>query len=270
MHVYQIPGTYSVSLSSTYGIAHHTYSRPGAIVAGDVPMPDLIVTAVDGPSAATPGQTIQISTTVKNAGTAATGNGFSVRLYLSTDQTISVSDTYLGERQVPALAAGATNTASVSVIVPAQIVPGQYDVGAMVDAGTQIAESVESNNAGYDPLPLTITVAPAAGVDLVVSYIDAPVSGVAGKTVALTSLVKNEGTVSPGVVSYARFYLSSDQKIMTTDLYLGQRSIASTLAPGETSCRDDNRDDPLNRDGRNVLCRGDRRCDRAGDGVDRE
>jgi hypothetical protein len=120
------------------------------------PAPDLIVLSVDGPTSATPGGTIAITDTVKNQGSASAGP-FYVYFYLSTDTTITTSDTQLGSRYLASgLSAGASSSSTTNVTVPTSAATGNYYIGAIVDKDNTISESNETNNTGYDSTPITV------------------------------------------------------------------------------------------------------------------
>jgi hypothetical protein len=115
-----------------------------------VDLPDLTVTLVSAPANAGAGTAITVSDTV----TASVGSvgQFMVSFYLSTDDVITTSDTYLGSRSVSSLAAGASNSGNMSVTLP-QNISGSYFIGAIVDThpatgyNNRILESDEAHNA---------------------------------------------------------------------------------------------------------------------------
>ena len=95
-----------------------------------------------------------------------------------------------------------------------------------------MTESDESNNATFSTTQCVIATAPKP--DLTVTSINGPTSGQVGKSISITSTVKNQGAASTGTTSYVKFYLSTDTDITTSDIYLGQRSISS-LGAGSSS-----------------------------------
>jgi subtilase family serine protease len=171
---------------------------------------------------------------VKNEGTAPPGAVSYARFYLSADQKIMTTDLYLGQRSISSsLAPGVTSSGTTTVTIPATVTEGTYYVGAIADATGLVTESKENNNAACDSTAIAISSAPKP--DLVVTVVDSPSAGAAGGAIAITSTVKNIGTAGPGAASYVRLYLASDQTITTADLYLGQRYVSSSLAPGTSS-----------------------------------
>jgi len=142
-------GNYPVTFTVSDGSLSD--SKSITISVQDVPQPDLVITAVSGPSSAQRRQYLAITTTVANQGavTAVTDSyrGISVGLYLSKDATITTADTKLGSRTVTSLAPGASSTASVNVKIPSRTVEGTYYLGAIADSTNQVKESNETNNA---------------------------------------------------------------------------------------------------------------------------
>ena len=110
--------------------------------------PDLVVTAVGAPTSGTIGSTIAVSMTVTNQGSGSVG-GFAVRFHFSTDMTITVGDPS-GPGTLctfpSGLAAGASDSCSLSITVPGSVSPGDFYVGAIADPGDIQAESDETNN----------------------------------------------------------------------------------------------------------------------------
>jgi len=82
---------------------------------------------------------------LKDAGTASAVASVS-GLYLSTDSTITTSDTLLGTFAASALQAGGSQTESIALSLPANLAAGTYYLGVMADATSKVAESSETNN----------------------------------------------------------------------------------------------------------------------------
>ncbi len=196
-------------------------------------MPDLVMTAVGGPTSAAAGQQISISSTVYNQGTVSTGTTSYVKFYLSLDTTINQDDIYLGQRSISSLGAVSSSSGTTTVTIPSNVAPDTYYIGAIADATGVVAESAESNNARFSTTQCVVSAAPKP--DLVVTTITGPTSGQAGQQISITSTVKNQGAASTGTTSYVKFYLSLDKDTTTPDIYLGQRSISSSLSGGSSS-----------------------------------
>jgi hypothetical protein len=108
--------------------------------------PDLIVTSVEGPITALPGEKITITDTVRNQGGAEMKDVYTY-YYLSTNNQESRSGTMLpGEQHtVSVLSAGADDTGSVTVTIPADIKPGIYYLRVNVYAKPQVSLKEDSN-----------------------------------------------------------------------------------------------------------------------------
>jgi subtilase family serine protease len=106
--------------------------------------PDVTVTAVTGPVSAGGGTSITAGDTTKNEG-GDTMPASVTSFYLSTNSTIDASDVFLGSRPVPSLAPGASDTGSVSLLLPTAS-PGTYYIIAKADGNDGTIEPQESNN----------------------------------------------------------------------------------------------------------------------------
>jgi len=109
-----------------------------------VPAPDLVSDSLSASATAHTGMPIAVTDTVHNQGSADAA-GFNVSYYLSTDASITPSDTLLGTRRVAALARGATSSATTNFTVPAGL-SGNYYIGTVVDPTGEVGEVSELNN----------------------------------------------------------------------------------------------------------------------------
>jgi subtilisin family serine protease/subtilase family serine protease len=195
---------------------------------------DLLMTAVSGPSTGIVGTDITVSNTVKNQGAGPASVVQQVHLFLSTDSTITSSDTYLGSRS-QALDAGESDSDNTSVTIPVSLAIGTYYIGAISDAGEYIIETDETNNslAGN-----TITL--TADLDVIMTAVSGPASMILGTTSSTVSnTVKNQGTGATGDF-YIGLYLSTDQTITTGDILIGSHSSVgsgNSLGGGVSSTR---------------------------------
>jgi len=195
--------------------------------------PDLVVTSVRGPALA-PGP-FAIASTVCNQGTASSA-GFEVRLYASSDPTITgttesatAADWFLGSRWVESLPPGQCDTRSTDVA--AAPIRGAFYLGAIVDEAGGVFEFIESNNRATGPV-----IGLGNGPDLVVTSVSAPAT--AAGPFAIDFTVCNQGNeYMPGVD--VSFYASGDTTIasgndgpFTPDFLLGA-SFVGWLPPGQ-------------------------------------
>src|SRR6185436_6954423 len=151
--------------------ANNTFSRTIQIGA------DLVLTSLTAPSDAGAGLPITVSDTTKNVGASAVPAS-TTSYYLSTNSLLDASDVLLGSRAVPALAAGASASGSVTLTIPAGTATGTYYVVGKADAGDVVSELVESNNTLYALVRV--------GPDLTITTLSAPGSAGAGATITVT------------------------------------------------------------------------------------
>ena len=137
-----------------------------------------------------------------------------------------------------------TPAAPFSVITgggPFNLTPGQSMIVAVQFSPTAAGAASDNlsitHNATNQTSPTTIPLS-GAGVttplpDLVVSSISGPTLNKPGGRIVIANTITNQGTQSAGSF-VVNFYLSTDQQITTSDIFLGKRSIRG-LAAGESS-----------------------------------
>ncbi len=145
-------------------------------------------------------------------------------IYLSTDFTITSSDTLLTTDAVAAIAPASSSTESVSFSIPSSFAIGRYYVGVILDVGNAVAESNETNNSSnganlFYALPdLRITYGPTPSRSLFA----------AGATFNLTYTVSNyAANADPSICG---IYLSTDNKITSLDTLLATDSIGTVAS----------------------------------------
>ncbi len=169
------------------------------------------------------GQSFTAYATVKNQGDALS-ESTTLRYYLSTDSTISTSDTELATDSVATLASGETSAEDASLTAP--VTAGTYYIGACVDT-----VNGESNSANNCSGAVQIIV---GDTDLIVespSISDTTLEEAQPFTASAT--VKNMGT-DTSASSTLRYYISIDSTISTADTQIGTDDVSS-LTSGETS-----------------------------------
>ncbi len=187
--------------------------------------PDLIVSAVTAPATSGAGKAISVTDTTKNSGGCPSG-ATTTKIYLSTNSSWDALDTLIGSRAVPALAAGATDTGSISVTIPAGTTSGTRYIIARADADNVVAELNETNNNKSKSIKI--------GPDLTVSTLSAPTSAVRGATITVTTAIKNNGGGDAGA-STTKLYLSSNNIYDAGDTYLGERAVPNIVAGATNS-----------------------------------
>lgn len=114
-------------------------------------LPDLVTSAISGPTTGITGTSIAVNATTANTGTAAAVASSTV-IYLSTDAAITAADMRLGTVNIGGLVVGASSPNALSVPLPSGLVTGTYYLGAIADATGSVTEgnasgTGESNNA---------------------------------------------------------------------------------------------------------------------------
>ena len=107
------------------------------------------------PNKSAAGGTVNVVNTVTNQGGGGAGAS-TVRFYFSSNYTLDAGDIPIGERAVPALAAGQFNNATTPVQIPAGTAAGNYYLLAQADALGVVDESPETNNVTSVVIQVTI------------------------------------------------------------------------------------------------------------------
>lgn len=197
--------------------------------------PDLVITSVTSPATAVQGGTIAVQTTVQNQGSSPAGP-FRISLYLSPDATVSDQDRELGYGDVSDLGAGMLREGSASAKIPADLEPGTYYVGVMVDSKRSVSEENEINNVRFSDHPITITslvsetpVPDEKLPDLEVKAIRSDTEGSPGNLMNVTTSVQNTGTATAGPFKVS-LYLSKDSGLSDDDILIGMGEVSELPA----------------------------------------
>ncbi len=123
-----------------------------------VTRPDLVENTVSAPPATKArGTSFPVTDTVQNVGAVASGAS-ATRYYLSLDAVKSAGDALLtGSRTVPALAAGASHSGTVTVTIPAATPLNTYFLLACADGPNTVVETNETNNCTASSTTVTVT-----------------------------------------------------------------------------------------------------------------
>jgi subtilase family serine protease len=107
--------------------------------------PDLGVSSLTLPTSIRAGSVMSVTDVTLNQGGAGAAPS-TTAYYLSADIALGAGDVLLGTRAIPALAAGTSDAATLTVTVPASTPPGTYYVIARADAADGVTEALETNN----------------------------------------------------------------------------------------------------------------------------
>jgi subtilase family serine protease/V8-like Glu-specific endopeptidase len=229
--VNQTPGNYYVGWIMSSAVAEYTTSDSNAVIADETlnvqAAPDLQMSALDAPATAHPGDAVNVSNTVWNAGGASAGS-FRVGLYLSADSVCTTADTFLAFRTVASLAANATSVASTPVTIPPSTPLGSRYMCAIADYLGAVVEKIETNNTRSDLMNIV-------GLpDLQMTALTPPGSANPSQTVNVSNTVQNSGQVAASNVRVG-LYLSSDTVCTTGDTFLASRVVASLGVGGSST-----------------------------------
>lgn len=192
------------------------------------PLPDLVSADVFAnvslPPVVPPGEPVEITWTVTNAGTASAAGGWTEAVYAAEVITNSTAVLLGRFHFTNDLAIGATLTRTQTVVLPPTTLAGEIWFGVLVDSEAAVVESDESNNAAWSDD--TTFVPPALTVTL-------PVSSVAENTgnPALTALVQRNGSRSNALdVSLATSHTNKLAVPSSVTIPAGQASTTFTAA----------------------------------------
>ncbi|WP_371779115.1 CARDB domain-containing protein [Streptosporangium subroseum] len=186
------------------------------------PNPDLTITGLtSAPASPIETDSITLSATVKNLGTAASG-ATNVNFYLGT--------TKVGTATVGALAAGATVTASAN-IGPRDA--ATYPLSAKVDEANSVIEQSEANNTFTSPSSLVVR--PVDSSDLVPVTSWTPSNPATGNVVTFSVPIRNQGNVASAGGAHAITLTVANEAgtvLRTlTGSYTGAIAAGATTAP---------------------------------------
>jgi subtilase family serine protease len=231
-------GTYHVCANADSGNAvsetnesNNSFCSTGTVTPGGA---DLIISAATTTAtAAAPGAKVTLSNSAKNQGVTSAGS-FIVAFHLSTNTTYGDGDdvALTATRTVASLGAGATSTASTSLLIPSTTTPGNYYICVMADRDNTVSETNETNNTRCTAATIQVV-----NSDLITTAVTPNASTLsATATLSVTNSVKNQSVAAVPVAFKVGFVLSP------TASYTDPGAVASTttrsvstLAAGATS-----------------------------------
>jgi len=172
------------------------------------------------------GNVITAGLSVDNLGNMSAGPHYS-DLYLSTNTTITTSDTYLGEIYFSNILGDSSSTEYTTINVP-YLNDGTYYVGCMLDVYNNVFESDESDNIEYRIAAVTIDQFPDLSWTALTLSSDI---WTVGSTIFADLTEQNTGSaVATG--HFTDLYLSTNEYISESDTYLGELYFSSVPAYG--------------------------------------
>lgn len=188
------------------------------------------------------GATFDFDYILSNIGGVSTGQPVKVSFYLSSNNTISSADYFLGDVTVASIPAGtSTTTLSQQLSLPSAGDPfwtgdGTYTIGMIVDSDDVVAEVSESNNSNLGELidRDTVLITGTQKADLVATFSDVLIEPQnAGNTFTFGFEISNPGGLASGTFDVS-FYLSTNDIISPADQILGTATLGSVAANGST------------------------------------
>lgn len=212
-----VPGPYYIFVYTDFnntifeGLAENNNTNRSANML-EIVRPDLIVSAISGPTTGMSGQTIALDWTVKNNGIVDLASGsWTDRVLYSTSQEYYPDSVIMvaNVQNSGPLTAGGTISMSQNVQLP-NGVTGTYYLGVYTDFSNTIFENnSEDNNVAISLSP--ITVSPGPWPDLQVSNIVHADTSAAGQNIPITFTIANMGTfAAQGHAWVDKIYISSN------------------------------------------------------------
>ncbi|RYD85586.1 MAG: APHP domain-containing protein, partial [Verrucomicrobiaceae bacterium] len=205
---------YLIIISDSFGEQPETEEGNNfRVVPISVSSPDLVVESVTGPASGLLGGSVNVSWTVRNAGSSAANATWADRVYLSRTPVIT-GDSLLLKTVSPANsgphAANGTYTQTTSVELPLGLEYGEGDYYFIVqtDVGSVQVESNDSNNTLASTAVTALTYPPLP--DLRVETVTAPQTAQPGRTLTVNWTVSNVGELAASGTWVDRIYLSTN------------------------------------------------------------
>ncbi len=204
------------------------------ITIGGPGLPDLNLNDVPylNSSSVVSGDSVTLSYYVNNLLGNVVAGGSTSGIYLSTDSTITTSDTLVATDGVQSISSGYKEYEQANVTIPGTLAAGTYYIGVIADYNNAITESNEANNSSPG-VAIAVTATGLPDLDVLGAVTPGSYSVTKGETVKLSFDVYNVGNVTAGA-STTGIYLSTDSIITTSDTLLSMDSVASIAAKGST------------------------------------
>ena len=202
-------------------------SSAASVTVGAAPAPDLVVGPLNlGGSIPLAGKSFLLNGGAENQGDAPSAST-TLRYYLSTDTTITTSDTEIGTASVNPLGPSGGYRAGIRPTAPST--PGTYYYGACVDS---VSGELDTTNNCSTVLEVVVGAAPVP--DLVVDASTVSDSAPdAGASFTLSATVQNQGNGS-STLTTLRYYRSTDSTITNSDTSVGTDSISGLSSSGSS------------------------------------
>ncbi|WP_246791491.1 S8 family peptidase [Bradyrhizobium commune] len=210
--------------NNTYNVVQVTVTAPA--------LPDLSEYVAVNKTTVAAGDSVTVDAYNMNLGGGVDATSTTAGIYLSTDATITTSDTLLTTLTTSATLAtvsqpGYYDHQTVTVMLPGNLAPGTYYIGGIADYNNHLTESNETNNT-YNVVQVTVTAPVLPDLSEYVAVNKTTVA--AGDSVTIDAYNMNLGNGVDATPTTAGIYLSTDATITTSDTLLTTLTTSSTLA----------------------------------------
>nr|NCR88478.1 hypothetical protein [Microcystis aeruginosa G13-10] len=197
-------------------------------------LPDLVVSNIVAPLNAGSGGAIDVTWRVTNQGNITASGTWVDYVYLSENGAIG-NDQFLGSFSFTGtLSPGASIDRTQTVTLPLATNGDRWLV-VTTDANNVIKErpATENNNSRIDDRPINVSLSPYP--NLQVASVTAPTTAFSSQETVIKWVVTNTGNGNTNTpLWYDRVWLSLDQTLDNSDIYLGQAANSSYLNVGES------------------------------------
>ena len=210
-------------LNDQFELNENNNQRTSAVTVELPALPDLIVDSISTKEVTVSGQSVDLSWTIKNQGSASAVGSWTDRVYLSRDDMIG-DDIPLDSFPVPG---GTTIAANGSIIrtqkikIPASV-SGVLRFVVATDTGNTIGEfNNEGNNVSIDDATITIEAKPSP--NLIVTSVTSLTNGLfSGQPATIDWVVRNVGNTATSGGWFDAVYLSNNPTLSDDDKPLGK------------------------------------------------
>ncbi|MCK1288642.1 hypothetical protein IVB41_32570, partial [Bradyrhizobium sp. 44] len=232
------PGTYYIGGIADYNNqlsesneTNNTYNVVQVTVAAP-PQPDLTEYVAVNKTTVAAGSSLTVDAYNMNLGKGGAATPTTAGIYISTDATITTSDTLLTTISTTGTLAtvsqpGYYDRQTVTVTLPGNLAPGTYYIGGIADYNNQLGESNETNNT-YNVVQVTVAAPPQP--DLTEYVAVDKTTAAAGSSLTVDAYNMNIGKGGAATPTTAGIYISTDATITTSDTLLATISTTGTLA----------------------------------------
>lgn len=186
------------------------------------PLPNLVLGQIVVPAQALTEDAIPLRWTVSNTGNAANGSGWTDRVYLTRNGTLSGEFRQLASFSIDTTLAAGASIERVQTITLPRDTTGDWQIVIVTDVDRQVYEGPDGENDNQTADNDLINLVQRALPNLVVNGVTPPQNAFSGQPVTVRWTVGNIGTASTTVPQWRdAVYLSTDDTLDSRDVLLG-------------------------------------------------